>query len=150
MKAYRVDRRTFKSGDTIKTAGEFRDKHPENGKRAEEVLEARRPQGKPVRFDCLMVFENEACARYHWAKMSGSKLYEVEIDVASILHRADMRRVDAIGNGLNDAHAAERLAIQYWSGDMADRPIIEVLLPNATVSAVISESEQERRAQLKK
>ena len=44
-----------------------------------------------------MVFEDEKCARMHWAKMSGGKLYEVQIVKADILQRGDMRLVDEIG-----------------------------------------------------
>lgn len=150
MKAYRVDKRPFRPGDTVRTAGEFSDKHPDKGKRAEEILEAGRPEGKPVRRGCLMVFEEEACARRHWAKMSGSKLYEVEIDSAAILHRGDMRHVDALGEALDDEAESTRLAGQYWEGQLTAAPIVEVLLLEAQVSAVISDSEAERKEEFKK
>ena len=147
---YRADKRSFQRGDMIKTAGEFHDKHPENGRVAEGLLEARRPVGKPTRRECLMVFETQDTARNHWAKMINGKLYEVEIEVARILHRADMRLVDQIGNSLSTPSIAEQLADSYWAGEMTGQPIVEILLPSATVSALISDSEAERKAHFRK
>lgn len=149
-KAYRVDKRPFGQGDRIVTAGEFAEMHPEKGKRAEEILEAQRPEDKPIRRQCLMVFEDEVCARRHWSKMSDGKLYEVELTATAILHRGDMRFVDAIGEALDDAAAASQLARQYWDGEMTAKPIVEVLLLDGKVSAVISDSEHERLVEFKK
>jgi hypothetical protein len=150
LKAFRVDRRVFRAGDPIATAGEFSGKHPEKGKKAEEILAARKPDGKPDRTGCVMVFEDESCARKHWVKMIGGKLYEVEILRADIQHRADMRLVDAIGEALSDDAKARELADRYWAGDMTDNPIVEVLLPRATARRLISGDEKERRAEFKR
>jgi hypothetical protein len=97
---FRADKRPFKSGDPIRTAGEFMSKHPEKGKLAEVALEKSRPRKKPKRKECLMLFEDEECARDHWAKMKDGKLYRVEIDDDDILHRGDMKLVDAIGEAV--------------------------------------------------
>lgn len=150
LKAFRVDRRVFKAGDPISTAGEFSGKHPKKGKKAEEILAARKPDGKPDRTSCVMVFEDESCARKHWVKMKGGKLYEVEISSADIQHRADMRLVDAIGEALSDDAKARELADRYWAGDVTATPIVELLLPRATATRLISGDEKERQAEFKR
>jgi hypothetical protein len=116
---FRADKRPFKSGDPIGTAGEFMSKHPEKGKLAEAALEKSRPRKKPKRQECLMLFEDEECARDHWAKMADGRLYRVEIDDDDILHRGDMKLVDAIGETLSKSAAADvsKEMTKYWNGE---------------------------------
>ncbi|MEM1048671.1 MAG: hypothetical protein AAGL24_21135, partial [Pseudomonadota bacterium] len=120
IKAFRADKRMFEVGQEIRIAGKFFSKHNEKGIAAEEILSKTKPTGGPERLDCLMVFEHLERARMHWCKLEDGKLYEVEISEAEILHRADMRLVDEIGELAvseteeNLKHAKE-LAIQYWS-----------------------------------
>jgi hypothetical protein len=54
---FRADKRSFKAGQRISTAGEFVNKHPEKGKLAELALERSRPAGKPKRGECLMLLK---------------------------------------------------------------------------------------------
>jgi hypothetical protein len=150
IKAYRADKRELKPGQTVTTAGEFTDKHAEEGRWAEEVLEAARPPDKPARRKCLMVFLDEGVARSHWAKMADGKFYEVEIASAAIQHQADMQFVDQIGTMVTAPSAAEELAKRYWAGEMTESPKVEVLLPEAILVRLISDDQKERVAQFRK
>lgn len=134
----------------VTTAGIFISKHPLKGKEAERILARRKPESKPERSVCLMVFEDENCARRHWAKMSGGKLYEVQIVKADILHRGDMRLVDEIGESLTYEAVAEKIADRYWAGEITDKPIVELLLREAIIARLISDDHAERRAEFKR
>ena len=116
---FRADKRPFKTKDPISTAGEFMGKHPEKGKRAELALANSKPDGKPNRSDCLMLFEDEVCARNHWSKMTGGRLYRIEVDEADILHRGDMKLIDTIGERLWQSSTADvsEDTTRYWGGE---------------------------------
>jgi hypothetical protein len=120
---FRADKRPFKPGDPIRTAGEFMSKHREKGKFAEAALEKSRPPKKPTRQRCLMLFEDEECARDHWAKMKDGRLYRVEIDDADILHQGEMKLVDAIGEALSKSASADvsTETTKYWNGEDSGR-----------------------------
>ena len=60
---FRADRRDFRPGDQIRTAGHFMSLHNQLGKAVEKALASARPAGKTPREDCLMLFEDETCAR---------------------------------------------------------------------------------------
>lgn len=139
---YRADKRDFAPGEPIVTAGQFSTLHPDSGKRAEAILDDVKPEGKPHRKDCLMLFESEDAARKHWSKMSNGKLYEVEIDAAKILHRGDMNLVDEIGalikQGDDDqAHARAR---DYWLKTPEAKACIEVLIGQGQVKRLIGDN----------
>jgi hypothetical protein len=144
---FRADKRFFISGQPITTAGQFNAKHPPHGKQAEEFLEGLRPADKPERVTSLMLFESEAVAREHCAKMTGGNLYQVQIDEDAILHRADMRLVDTIGaEFMAGTQPAETLGNDYWSGTMTQKPIVEVLVKQGVVVADLGYSQAERKA----
>jgi len=147
MKLYRADKRDFFVGDKITSANEFATKNPEGSSEIEDLFEAERPHGKSPRIGCLYLFEDEIVAKKHWSKMADGKLYEVEIDESSILHRADMRFVDKAFLS-TDTSEREVCAKDYWSGVETDTPRIEILVNEATVVNVVSKDQIERRKYL--
>lgn len=132
---FRADKRDFADGDPIRTAGEFMQEHHELGTKAESLMAEHKPDGKPNREDCLMLFEDEDCARRHWAKMSDGKLYQVEALDSDVLHRGDMRLVDGMGERIRVDEDATALVHLYWNEDMTDEPCVEVLVSGGTVVA---------------
>jgi hypothetical protein len=147
---FRADKRPFSADDPIQTAGEFMSRHPEKGKLAEAALEKHRPSDKPKRQECLMLFENEECARNHWAKMTGGRLYRVGVDAAEILHQGDMKLVDAIGELLSESKAANvtEETTRYWNGEDTGG-CIETLVKQGKVLEELGD-EKSRRERLKK
>ena len=139
---YRADKRKFVAGEIIGTAGDFITKHPEAGRLAEIALENGRPIGKPQRGSCLMLFEEEACARRYWQKMANGLLYTVTIDPSQILHRGDMRTVDDIAaRSMGDADVRQ-LVDAYWAGELSDYPCVEILVNVGTVVDVVGSNAQ--------
>ena len=81
--------------------------------------------------------------------MTGGKLYAVTVEPGNILHRADMSLVDSAYVSRSVPGEVAACAQRYWSGECGSKPVIEVLVKNARVSAVISKDEQERKAYFK-
>jgi hypothetical protein len=146
---FRVDKRDFEKNQIICTAGEFMDKHHSLGKQAEKIVEAARPKGKPPRECCLMLFEDENCARKHWAKMSGAKLYEVAIREKDVLHRGDMQLIDMIGEALAGGKDTAGFAPSYWQEGSTANPCFEILTSKATVLAILG-TDQERKEEFRR
>jgi hypothetical protein len=143
MILYRADKRDFNVGDEIKTAGHFTTKNPQGSENIERIFESKRPNTKPLRSECLYLFEDIDVAKKHWSKMTGGKLYKIEIDDSLILHRADMQFID-LAFSKEDEVEMDEIAINYWCGKETEKPQIEVLVLKAFVSGVISKVEDER------
>ena len=73
--------------------------------------------------------------------MSNSKFYEVAYEEAEILHTGDMALTEEIYQNISDSDVCNKLADEYWSGGKSNKPRIEILLPKATVSKIVSKSE---------
>jgi len=147
MILYRADKRDFIVGEIIETAGEFTTQNPEGSEEIENLFESARPNKKPIRSTCLYLFEDLTVAKKHWSKMADGKLYEVEVDEALILHRADMRLVDKAYCTKDEAER-NACASEYWSGIETSNPRIEILVENAVVVKIVSKDQNERRKYL--
>lgn len=145
MTYYRVDRRLFNVGDEIVTAGEYYSEFEGVAREVEDALEARRPQAKRLRTECLFVFEDEKCAKKHWSKMTNGKLYKVSIDHTEISHRGDMAQMDAMKQACELGQDMTEIAAAYWRGEHSSSPEIEIMISSAVVTAVLSTSDSERR-----
>ncbi len=143
---YRADKRIFCDGDVVVSAGEFLGKNPDGSLDVEKVFEEKRPKNLPPRADCLYVFSAISDAKKHWSKMTGGKLYEVAVADVDVLLRADMTLVDLAFRSREVPGDVEACADRYWRGECSERPVIEVLVRNATVLSVLSNDEAERRA----
>jgi hypothetical protein len=144
MKLYRADKRDFYVGEVIRSANDFFEKNPDGSKEIEYLFESVRPEKKPNRIGCLFLFENEVAAKKHWSKMTDGNLYEVEVDDYSVLHRADMRLVDKAFSSTNKEQI-ENCAKEYWNGVETEQPRVEILVKEATVTAIISKDQTERK-----
>ena len=149
MRYFRADKRDFDLGDPIRTAGQFQHKHNEMGKAMEEALSKARPAGKPNRSDCLMLFEDESCAKKHWSKMSDGKLYSVFVDEEMVLHRGDMHLAESIGVGAFRGDNVSDLSRRYWEGDLTESPCVEILTREGTIAEQIG-TEQQRQEEFKR
>jgi hypothetical protein len=147
LTVYRVDKRDFLAGATIKSANQFQALNPNGSRRVEHIFECRRPESKPKRIGSLFLFEDLIVARKHWSKMKDGKLYEIQIEGSSIQHRGDMRLVDE-ALACDDQSCMESCANRYWSGIETTSPRIELLVTSASVSKLISADQAERRSYL--
>lgn len=144
---FRADKRVFKPGDKIETAGHFADMHPEPGKLAEALLSTQKPDGIPERTECLMLFVEERRAREFCAIMSDGFLYKVDVEEEDIEHRGDMHLVNAIAkNFMNGIEGNVGLAESYWRGEVTSDPCIEVLVRSGIVSHQVVFSKADREA----
>lgn len=141
---YRVDKREFFAGDVITSAQEFLTKNPSGTDSVEAAFEAVRPGHKQKRDQCLYIFETLADAQRHWCKMTGGRLYAVAVEDEEVFHRADMALVDRAFREREDWNALQAYATAYWSSDLTEKPVIEILVKKATVLSVISKDERER------
>ena len=147
MKLYRADKRDFNVGDIITSACEFTILNPKGSNQLEELFELYRPESKQERSKCLFLFEDLTVAKKHWSKMTDGKLYEVEVDEESILHRADMQLVDKAFTSKYEDRV--EFAKNYWMGRETAKPKIEILANQAMVTNVISKDQDKRREYLK-
>lgn len=146
---FRADKRQFEVGDMIKSAGEFGFLNPLGSGDVEEIFERVRPGGKPSRIGSLFLFKDERAAKKHWSKMTGGNLYLAIPIVSSSNHEGDMRLINEAFNQRADATSVEQIASRYWSGELTEEPIVEILAASATISAIISKDQQERQAYFK-
>jgi hypothetical protein len=149
---YRADKRTFDIGQTIRTAGHFTLKNPTQeetlGEAVESIFERLRPESAPPRATSLFLFNDLLAAQWHWSKMTGGILYEafVRSDVAFV---GDMKLVNQAGN-CSSVIEVETLAKQYWSQEHTSDPVFELLVPEAIISTIVCDNQQERQAILMK
>ncbi len=147
MLLYRADKRTFKIGEVIQSANEFATKNPPGSNAVEQLFDTMKPKGKPNRFGCLFLFDDLVHAKKHWSKMTDGKLYVVETNPDSILHRGDMQLVDQAYKSGDDGER-QRCAKEYWGGTETQGSVIETLVEKATVVDVVSKDQEERKAYL--
>ena len=150
MKAYRADKRDFQPGDVIRSAGEYVGAFSREQRKVERCIDRGRQRHVPSRARSLFVFESLDAAKKHWSKMSDGKLYEVEIDEATIRHRGDMALVEQVHHAFQAGRDIKSLIAAYWNGDLTDAPEIEIMVEDARVMAVISKDQNERRQHLAK
>ena len=98
------------------------------------------------RFPCVYVFSALSDAKKHWSKMTGGKLYEVAVADTDVLFEGDMSLVDLAFISRQVSEEVEACADRYWQGKCSEKPVIEVLVRNATVLTVVSNNETERQA----
>lgn len=82
--------------------------------------------------------------------MTGGKLYQVEIDEDSVLHRGDMALMDRMKALVEEGKDVKELAAAYWAGEESTNPEIEIMVEYAVVEKVLSTSDSERLGHLKK
>ncbi len=145
---FRVERKPSVNDTNLLPTGKFMEEHPDKGIKAEETLEdRRRPPDKPTRPSAFYIFEDEDCAKWYWAKTKvktpDARLYRVK-KVGEILHRGDMKLVDAIGE-TNDPAERKQHADDYWASVIGDKACVEVLVESATIIDEIVLTEKDRK-----
>ena len=143
---FRADKRNFDVGDTIFSAGEFTNLNPAGSQDVEHIFESARPLDKPSRIGSLFLFKDEMAAKKHWSKMSDGNLYLADIEDGIAAFEGDMRLIDEAFLHRSDAAEVWAIAIRYWSGELTENPVVEVLVSSATIVSVISKDQDERRA----
>jgi hypothetical protein len=147
---YRVDKRMFAIGETIRTAGHYYDKFCGIAKDIEDALDRERPKTmKLPRFECLFVFESLQVARKHWSQLRDGKLYRVEIERTKMLYRADMAMMDKMKVEAEAGRNWRSLVLDYWNGVSSAEPEFEIMTTDAKVIEIISTSDSERIAHLR-
>lgn len=151
MRTYRIDNRQSVSGDTIPPQSQYQSKLTADRKSVEDLLEKYRPKDKPSRHSILMLFENFNDALTHWTKQKNAIFYQTIIDENNILHKGDYFITELIYKALkeNIEEKATSLAKEYWDGKMTDKPIVEIFVKEACVGKIISDSEEQRKQELK-
>ena len=145
---FRADKRNFRPGDQIRTAGHFMSMHNQLGKAVEKALASVRPAGKPSRETCLMLFEDETCAREFCARMNGT-LNIASIAAGSILHRGDMHLIEEMARRVEERKEFLNEARRYWDGELTKVPCVEVLVRAGTIVDLI-EDEYDREAEFQR
>jgi hypothetical protein len=145
MRTYRIDNRIIKIGDELLPQGKYQGELDKKKIRVEEILERNRPKDKPQRGSVLMLFRNFQNAKKHWTIQKDSKFYNVELLEAEILHIGDYTKVEQLYKCVEDEEQANRIAREYWAGEMSENGIPEIFVGKATVSEIVSDDEKERK-----
>jgi hypothetical protein len=145
---FRADKRSFRPGDQIRTAGHFMSMSNQLGKAVEKALASARLEGKTPRKNCLMLFEDKTWGREFCARMNGT-LYIVSIAAGSILHRGDLHLFEEMANRVKRGKDVFNEARRYWDGELTKDPCVEVLVRAGTVDDLI-EDEYEREAEFQR
>ena len=100
--------------------------------RAERAIREGDPRGS-LRASAIYVFEDRAVAEALLHHTPGQHLYEMEVDDADILHRADLRIYDEIVDALARGRPTQALVKEFWSGTERPHPRIELAVSKARV-----------------
>jgi hypothetical protein len=151
MKTYRIDNRIIEVKGVIYPQTEAQLQLVRRQRTVEEFLESRRPQNKPARPSIVILFTDFNAARDYWSKQSNAIFYRTIIEEKDIIHKGDYVKIEQVFSALgkNSYEEANELANDYWNGRMTDNPIVEVLVSQTTVDKVLSDSESQRRYELK-
>jgi hypothetical protein len=151
VKTYRIDNRTVNIGDTLLPQNQYQSKLEDVKKSIEEILEEHRPKEKPARHSILMLFPDFIAARNHWVKQKEAKFYRTKVSESNILHKGDYMLVEQIYGAImkKEEDKAKDLALSYWEGKMSANPIVELFVKEAVVEKLISDSEEQRKHELK-
>lgn len=106
-------------------------------KRAEEFLRRYHPLGK-ARGTSIFIFEDEGETRNYYNHQKGRNLYELEVNDADIVHRADMNWINKIGDAIEarDEASAKTYADNWIKGIPTDKPRWETLTKAAKVKSI--------------
>ena len=151
MKTYRVDNRKKEIGEILVPQNKYQSGLSTDKKNVEDILEKYRPKDKPQRNSILMLFWDFKDALTHWTKQQNAIFYRTTIDEKAILHKGDFKITEQIYAAIKqgDIEKAEILAKEYWDGKLDNNPIIEIFVTDAMVDKIISDSEVERKHELK-
>lgn len=130
---YRVDQRDFQPNDAIPHPGDHLARMKPEHQPGEELLRAVSPEKGRMRAESLYTFEQLRTARVYYLGTKDSRLYEIQVDEADILHKADMTLVNDIAANQKDLKTQDQLIADYWKGAYRDGKWIEVLVKKATV-----------------
>ena len=84
------------------------------------------------RAHAVFVFEKLEVAKGLLGKTPGKHLYEMEIDMDDILHRADLRIYDEIVEALKQNKNTNQLVKEFWQGVERPSPRMELTVRKAT------------------
>jgi hypothetical protein len=84
------------------------------------------------RAHAVFVFEKLEVAKGLLGKTPGKHLYEMEIDMDDILHRADLRIYDEIVEALKQNKNTDQLVKEFWQGVERPSPRMELTVRKAT------------------
>ena len=151
MDLYRIDNRERTIGQIFEPQNLYMSSLDGRRLEVEELLELYRPEIKPSRHSVLMLYEDFDAAKNHWLKQINSKFYQVDSQGIEILHQADSLLIEFLcenWDAREDFNEVE-IAKGYWNGSFSERPIIEIFVRSATISKIISSSEQQRMNEYK-
>lgn len=138
MKIYRVDKRSFKEGDTIKPNCKFEEGLYGEKAELEAMLNNLRAPGIPERSKCLFLFQDLAGALRYMAKYGGI-IYSVFPN--KVFYRGDMNKLDNILDVFrftSDENLRTDVVNEYWKpGTHTYNPCYEILTDQAEVASVI-------------
>ena len=130
---FRVDRRLFKKGDTIKPTGEYVTKLSVDRGNIETLLEESRPENLLSRSEALFIFADLKDAIRFCSKLNNSYIYEVVPESTEGMHRADMNIVEVLYKTTCDRET-RIWAQRYWDVEcVIGYPCYEYLVTAAKV-----------------
>ena len=146
MDLYRIDNRERTIGQIFEPQNLYMSSLDGRRLEVEEFLEFYRPETKPSRQSVLMLYEDFEAAKNHWLKQINSKFYQIEAEGIEILHQADSLLIEFLFENWNARESFDEVEIAkgYWNGSFSERPIIEIFVRSATITKIISSSEQQR------
>ena len=148
MGYYRIDNRCLNNGDIIDPQNKYQRELNVDKSKVEAILEQNRPDNKPKRNSILMIFESYQDAKSHWTRQKNSTFYKVQIDENDILHIGDYNKLDEIFKNIDNEEISNNIASEYWKSNESENPITEIFVSKATVTEIISNSEEDRRNEL--
>lgn len=107
----------------------------------EQAIRARLPNGELIRSSALYCWQTDRLVRNAWGRISQKYFYEVEIDAADILHRADLNYYTAATEAVQQGRPIDELVGLYCAG--GDMPgvtaRVELLVKKAIVKCRLLE-----------
>jgi hypothetical protein len=114
--AYRYDSQEHAHGQIVKQTVDHIDRLTPTQREAELLVRAGKEDGTSIRGKSVYSYRDRKFAEFGWSRKKGMHLYEVEIDDADIVHKADLAAYTAVEDAhVNGQPTAEHVA-RYWTG----------------------------------
>jgi hypothetical protein len=129
---YRYDTEDRADEEIVRQTSDHVDRLTDARCGAERLIRAAREDGESIRANSVYSYLDRDFAEFAWRYRKGTHLYEVEIDDADVVHKADLDSYTAVEEAHGKGEATAEHVARYWAGATEGRRV-EILATQVRV-----------------